>query len=1106
MAPVVDAITQIKGRYNNAPPKEAIPLIQDFIKSGKWENIEDIQNAEMTPSHIDGPDSPSRLTTFQELADFAGVSVDDIREYYSSGLRGGTLDNVTIDKIQAAEVGYGGKHPEAPRNQRGSADPKHLARVAVIAGGAAAGYGIYENWEGAFGGALAGLLIPGGGSVASRFRQAGAISSEGLVTGPAAARIRKIIGDYTAPEPKVRESVMDNEGMVVERAKAGDQRAFQQIYEHLFKRLVRGMRSYVREAGPKLGMDTEDLVQEALIKAFNAIKDFKGDSSLYTWVYKIAKNHGLNIVEKGKREVDTETMFNPSRGESQPAPLTGQVAREGDNSLVRSDAESAAADLDTPENIAMANEAADILEAAFKKLPPDQARAVNLADLEGMSMEEIAVAMGKPVGTVKSLVSRGRATIEEALAKGYRAQKGPRNQRGEIDQKLLVGGALVGAGAVTGSLLDSDDPFWGAGMGALVTGGLLAGRGKIAAGLDEFGGVVSTRVKNISEVVHHRLITMERRILTGTHERIVKVKPFFQKVQKLKPEFKALLERAILTNDPNVTNNLLKELGDPQLLKDWQAVRSVLDGLRDKLMELRRFKEGITEYFPRIVKDYQGLMKALGQERGDALQNLLTKANEESQRTKGVDLTNIERAIITNNFLAADNLKPGQPGYTKRRSIEDITPELQKYYYSPLESIDSYIRAAVEDIETAKFFGRDLKNVKKGDVEYTHIDKSLGELTDRLRSEGKITPEQVVELKAVLKSRFAGGTKKAGEILQGAKDITNAGLLGNPISAITQFGDSILQAYTQDAGSAIRAVGQVIIGKHRFKMEDFGLTNIAEEFASTTKTARFLQAMFKYGGFSAVDRFGKNVALNAAVLRHQRLAKSASGIAELRRKYGEALGDEFDQLIADLKAGKETDLTQGLAFAELSRTQPITRSELPQAFLDNPRGRVVYMLKSFMLKQVDLARRDGYNEIKTGIKNGDKKAIVRGVRNLVKLGVVLGLAGVTTDRIKKFLIAAVKGDFDPEILTDVDGMDIPMNMLKTFGFSEYVLDRATGGEKGKAQPITAVAGTLVPPYRIFEEIARGDPKAWRYVPIIGPFIAPKPKKEGRSRPGSRRDR
>jgi hypothetical protein len=198
--------------------------------------------------------------------------------------------------------------------------------------------------------------------------------------------------------------------------------------------------------------------------------------------------------------------------------------------------------------------------------------------------------------------------------------------------------------------------------------------------------------------------------------------------------------------------------------------------------------------------------------------------------------------------------------------------------------------------------------------------------------------------------------------------------------------------------------------------------------------------------------------------KFERLAKTPKGQAEVARKYQEAFGSEFPQLIKDLQRGKLTENTRSLLFSELSDAQPITRAEMPQAYLDHPNGRALYMLRTFMLKQLDIVRRDGVNEIKKG-------NVARGIYNLTRYGLLLGIAGATTNEIQNWILGR-KVDFK--------AIDIPLNIIKTFGWSQYTIDKA------KHEGIlAATASTIAPPYKMWDRIIRRDPSAVQYIPLIG---------------------
>ena len=232
-------------------------------------------------------------------------------------------------------------------------------------------------------------------------------------------------------------------------------------------------------------------------------------------------------------------------------------------------------------------------------------------------------------------------------------------------------------------------------------------------------------------------------------------------------------------------------------------------------------------------------------------------------------------------------------------------------------------------------------------------------------------------------------------------------------------------------------------------------------------TAKFLDKIFKVTGFSAVDQFGKTVVINTALNKATRQVASPKGVGDLYARYGEAFGPDFGKLVEGLKAGELTPEVRLYLFAELSRFQPISKLEVPKKYLDNPNGRVMYMLKTYMLKQMDLVRRDALQEVAKG-------NVRKGATNLTKLVVTLGTAGATTEAIRNWLL----GKEDEFELSDV-----PENFLKTMGWSQYVVDQAREGK-----PVQTIAGTLAPPFKVWDDILTQNKNADRYIPLIGPLL------------------
>ena len=181
-----------------------------------------------------------------------------------------------------------------------------------------------------------------------------------------------------------------SDAQLVQRVQRGDRRAFDLLvakYQHKVLKLVGRLISNPAEA--------EDVAQEAFIKAYRALKSFRGDSAFYTWLYRIAINTAKNaLVSQGRRPVDFNLdLQDPSQYDMQ--------ARLQES--------------DTPERLLLTDEIRRTVQDAMRELPEDLRTAIMLRELEGLSYEEIAEAMDCPVGTVRSRIFRAREAIDKKL-------------------------------------------------------------------------------------------------------------------------------------------------------------------------------------------------------------------------------------------------------------------------------------------------------------------------------------------------------------------------------------------------------------------------------------------------------------------------------------------------------------------------------------------------------------------------------------------------------------------------------------------------------------------------------------------------------------------
>jgi RNA polymerase sigma-70 factor (ECF subfamily) len=178
--------------------------------------------------------------------------------------------------------------------------------------------------------------------------------------------------------------------LLVERVQKGDKQAFDLLISKYQHRIVSLVARYVNDQTEAL-----DVAQEAFIKAYRAIGNFRGDSAFYTWLYRIAINTAKNWLVAQKRRP--------------PASDIDAVDAE------QYDIESRLKDRGTPENELLREEISKTVYGTIAALPEDLRTAIMLREMEGMSYEEIATTMECPIGTVRSRIFRAREAIDEQL-------------------------------------------------------------------------------------------------------------------------------------------------------------------------------------------------------------------------------------------------------------------------------------------------------------------------------------------------------------------------------------------------------------------------------------------------------------------------------------------------------------------------------------------------------------------------------------------------------------------------------------------------------------------------------------------------------------------
>jgi RNA polymerase sigma-70 factor, ECF subfamily len=177
---------------------------------------------------------------------------------------------------------------------------------------------------------------------------------------------------------------------LVDRVLAGDREGFSSLVLRHQKMVLNFMYRMVGERA-----FAEDLTQEVFLKAYEALPRFRGEAAFPTWLYRIAHNHCLNALKRKGREI----------------PVTALAKDPADgNPLTRSPDPAAPAD-----ELLERRELHAVVQAKLAELTPEHRAVLVLRDIQGLSYDEIAVALNLEGGTVRSRIHRARMELKEKI-------------------------------------------------------------------------------------------------------------------------------------------------------------------------------------------------------------------------------------------------------------------------------------------------------------------------------------------------------------------------------------------------------------------------------------------------------------------------------------------------------------------------------------------------------------------------------------------------------------------------------------------------------------------------------------------------------------------
>lgn len=193
-------------------------------------------------------------------------------------------------------------------------------------------------------------------------------------------------------------ALSDGDDKLVKRAKKGDSRAFDLLVLKYQGRVAQLVSRYLNNAA-----EVEDVTQEAFIKAYRALPNFRGDSAFYTWLYRIAANAAKNHLVALGRRPSSDMALDDSEVFDVPGLLK---------------------DHESPDEVIMGKELEMLISRTIEELPVELRAALTLREFEGLSYEEIADVLECPIGTVRSRIFRAREAIDVKVAQQLQGNEG----------------------------------------------------------------------------------------------------------------------------------------------------------------------------------------------------------------------------------------------------------------------------------------------------------------------------------------------------------------------------------------------------------------------------------------------------------------------------------------------------------------------------------------------------------------------------------------------------------------------------------------------------------------------------------------------------------
>lgn len=606
---------------------------------------------------------------------------------------------------------------------------------------------------------------------------------------------------------------------------------------------------------------------------------------------------------------------------------------------------------------------------------------------------------------------------------------------------------------------------------------------------------LSRKLKNIGPFLAAEFRNHERLVNRNTVKYMDRATPFITTMTKRlkgneqkQQEFKLHL----LNGDMDKVTLMLDDLKvSEKTMQEFAEMQKTLEEIRTYAREQGGIEVGYLEgYFPRLLKNYKAFRSALQGEEANKVNKALNEYAVENGYENASVIPLEEAEIVTSKVLRGFPIKKGEslPGNFKQRQIGRITDKrMVAAYADPADALKNYIERAVHATERRKFLhgkpdpqgtqvgfegSKDRIGVDLGmDME---VGESLaGAVARRLtKDRNDLSNEDIEKLQEIIQSRFSG--KTVNPAIMGLKNLNYIQVMGNFGSAITQLGDLAYSIYFNGFGNTFQSLFN--------KKDNFDFVkyfNLADRdidaVTSSGGLSKALDKVFTVTGLKKLDQLGKNTTMNAAWKKYKSQAMRKGGSKVLQDDLTPVFGKEkAGQMIKELQESNPNSKQLPKAVEELIwykflDLSPATLGEMPKYYTESGNLRIMYMLKSFTVKQFDVFREAAQKDIDRaaqlkakGDNQGAAKAAGDAMTKIIGLGLVFGAANAGTDVMKDMLYGRpIKRD---ELLEN--------NIWRLLGINRYLV------MKGKREgPAKAVLEGILPPTAVFD-------RAWQDISAL----------------------